>query len=83
MRVCNSVAFEETLNELHTLKNLLFLETSSDDLHTDRQTMHLVSIIAHISVLLNLIPWPECTRELIKRAVYAGDGRDASGVIEL
>jgi len=83
MHVCISVALEETLNELHTLKNLLFLETSSNDLQADRQTVHLVGVIADISVLLNLVPWPECTREFIGRAVHARDGHNASGVVEL
>ena len=83
MHVRNSVALEETLDELHTLKNLLFLEMSSNDLHADRKTVHLVGVIADISILLNLVPWPECTREFIKLAVHARDGHNASGVIEL
>jgi hypothetical protein len=83
MHVCNSVALEETINELHTLKNLLFLETSSNDLHANRQTLHLVGIIADISILLNLVPWPQCMREFIERAIHARDGHNASGVVEL
>ncbi len=79
MRVCDSVALET----LDNLKNLLFPETSSDDLHANRQTVHVVGIIANISTLLNLVPWPEWMREFIERAVHACDGHDVSGVIEL
>jgi hypothetical protein len=47
--------------------------------------VHLVGVIADMSVLLNLVPWPECTREFIERAVHARDGHNASlsGVVEL
>jgi hypothetical protein len=83
MHVCSPVVLEETLNELHTLKNILFLEASSNDLHADRETVHLVDIIADISILLNLVPRPEYTREFIERAVHARDGHNARGVIEL
>lgn len=83
MYVCNSVVLEEALNELHTVENLPFLETSTNDLHADRKTVHLVGVIADICILLNLVPQPECTREFIERAVHARDGHNARGVVEL
>src|SRR6266852_3040033 len=46
----------------------------------NRQTVHLVGVIADISVILNLVPWPECTREFIERVVCARDGHNASGL---
>ena len=81
--VCNPLVLENTLDKLHTLENLLFLKTFSDDLHADRQTVHAVSVITRVSILLNLVPWPERTRKLVERAVHARNGHNSRGIIEL
>ena len=54
-----------------TLKDLLFLETPSDDLHADRQTVHITAIAALVCITLDLVPWLEWQRQFIERAVYA------------
>ena len=83
MCVCYSLALEQCLNELHTLKNLLFLETTSDDLYANGQTVHIIGIVALVCITLDLVPWSERKRQFIERAVYASDGHDARGVVKL
>ena len=83
MCVRYSLALEQRLDELHTLKDLLFLETPSDDLYANWQTVHIVGIVALVRVTLDLVPWPEQQRQFIKRTVHARDGHDARGVVKL
>jgi hypothetical protein len=52
MRVRDSLALEQGLHDLHTLENLLFLETSRDDMHADRQAVHIVRIVALVRIAL-------------------------------
>jgi len=83
MCVCYSLALEQRLDKLHTLKNLLFLETPSDDLYTNGQTVHIISIVALERITLDLVPWPKRRRQFIERAIHARDGHDACGVVKL
>jgi hypothetical protein len=83
MGIWGSVLLEKTLDELHPFENFLFLETSSDDLHADRQAVHIVGVVTFIGICFDLVPWLERPRELIERAVHAGNGKDARRVIQL
>ena len=83
MCIRSSFLLEEALNELHPFKNLLFFETSSNDLHADGQAVHIVSVVAPVRVLFDLVPRPERGRELIERAIHTRNGHDARGIIQL
>jgi len=83
MGIRDSLALEQRLDELHTFKNLLFLETPSDDLYTNGQTVHIIGIVALERIALDLVPWSERKHEFIERAVHARDGHDARGVVKL
>ena len=83
MFVRNPSAFEKAFDEFHTLKYLLFLEASPNDLHAKGKTMHVISVVALVCIRFNLVSWSEHRREDVKIAVHARDGHDARRVVKL
>jgi hypothetical protein len=54
MHICYSFALEQRLDELYTIKNLLFLETSSDDLYADGKIVYIVGMVVLVRITLTL-----------------------------
>lgn len=54
MHICYSFALEQRLDGLHALKNLLFLETPSDDLYADGKIVYIVGMVALVHITLTL-----------------------------
>jgi hypothetical protein len=63
MRIRNSLAPEQRFDELRTLKDIIFIETLSNDYdsNADGQTvhMHIVGIVALVRIALDLVPMSE------------------------
>ena len=82
-------SLECAANELHALEHLLFLKPFSDDLHTERKTVHGLGVIecehgafgvVHVTVRLCV---GEVGRESIRRLVDECCGDDTCGKIKL
>ena len=83
MFVRNPSTFEKAFNESHALKYLLFLEASSDDLHANGKTMHVVGVVAPVCIRFDLVSRPERRREDVELAVDTRDGHDTRRVVKL
>ena len=87
VRIRDCFALEKALDELHALKYLLFLETSPNDLHADREGRAYPSRHSTCTYRIRSCSAVESAEVQIHReresAVHARDRHDARGVVEL
>lgn len=53
--ISSTVLIERILHPLHNSKHFLLFESSSNDLHTNRQARHLIGVIVFVCSLCNAI----------------------------
>ena len=64
---------------------MFLLKSLTNNLNSDRETMHLISIVVDIGPFSHPVqpPEPKCIRQLVKISIYTCNGDDAATIIKL
>ena len=76
---------QRILTPLHNCKHFLFLQTTTDDLHTNRQPSHRDGVIVFVCALRDAIEFLEVEGrwQSVLDGIHVGHRDDAGGVIKL